>query len=179
MSRRTRFALVAGALLVAAYFGVTSWIRAHVNELIQYAVGRAVPEFVLADRAGRTWTNADLRGKRALLHFFRSRCHSCDVEAAAVRELEQRLPGDTVLLHVMNDALLEFPPELTAATLADKGFTAPVLMADAKFVDAFHQVKWSNVTPITYVVDAQGVVRYGLRGAQTLTVFEQALAASR
>ena len=179
MSRRTGIALACAAMLVAAYFGVTAWIRAHVNDLIQHAVGRALPEFALADRAGRTWTNADLHGKRALLHFFRSHCQSCDVEADAVRELERRLPADTVLLHVMTDAVLGFPPEQTAATLAGKAFAAPVLMADARFVDAFHQVKWSNVTPVSYVVDARGVVRYGLRGAQTLEQFEQALAAAR
>jgi hypothetical protein len=35
------------------------------------------------------------------------------------------------------------------------------------------------VTPITYVVDSGGTVRYGLRGAQTRAAIEQALAASR
>jgi hypothetical protein len=35
------------------------------------------------------------------------------------------------------------------------------------------------VTPITYVVDAQGIVRFGLRGAQTQAAIEQALAAVR
>jgi peroxiredoxin len=179
MSRRSKFTVWSALVLLVAYFGITSWIRAYVDGLIHHAVGKPLPEFALVDRGGRTWTNADLRGKRALLHFFRSHCHSCDIEAEAVRELEQRLPGDAVLLHVMTDAVLGFPPDLTAATLAGKRFTAPVLMADSKLVDAFHRVKWSNVTPITYVVDAQGAVRYGLRGAQKLAAFEQALAASR
>ena len=148
MSRRTVFSLVL-LLLVAAWFLVTGSIRAHVNDLIQHSVGKPMPEFALADRAGRVWTTADLKGKRAVLHVFRSRCHSCDVEAPAMLELEGKLAQDTVLL------------------------------ADAKFVDAFHTVNWSNVTPITYVVDAAGVVRFGLRGAQTRGAIEEALAASR
>ena len=178
MSRRTVFSLVL-LLLVAAWLLVTGLVRAHVNDLIQHSVGKHMPEFALADRSGRVWTAADLKGKRAVLHFFRSRCHSCDVEAPAMLELEGRLGDDTVLLHVMTDAVLDFPAELTAQTIAKKNFQRPVLMADAKFVDAFHTVNWSNVTPITYVVDAAGVIRFGLRGAQTREAIEKALEAAR
>lgn len=179
LSRRTLIALLVPVVLVVAWFGVTAAIRSHVDGLIEHSVGRALPEFRLADRTGKVWSAADLRGKRAVLHFFRSRCGSCDAEAPAIRELEQRLPADVVLLHVMTDAVLDFPAELTSATLAQKGFTRPVLMADAAFVDAFHHVQWSNVTPITYVVDGGGVVRFGLRGGQTVASIEQALAAAR
>jgi thiol-disulfide isomerase/thioredoxin len=178
-SRRTWIALLVPVVLVLAWFGVTAAIRGHVDGLIQHSVGHPLPAFRLTDRAGKEWSNADLQGKRAVLHFFRSRCGSCDAEAPAIRELEQRLPPDVVWLHVMTDAVLDFPAEWTTETLANKRFQRPVLMADAAFVDAFHQVKWSNVTPITYVVDATGVVRFGLRGTQTAASIEQALAAAR
>ena len=134
---------------------------------------------LIADAGGRQWTAGELRSRRAVLHFFRSRCHSCDVEAAEIRALEARLPPDVVLLHVMTDAVLGFPPAETAATIAAKGFARPVLAADAAFVDAFHRVRWSNVTPITYVVDASGVIRFGLRGVQTAASIEAALAAAQ
>ena len=137
-------------VLAAGWFVVKAVVRSHVDGLIQQSVGRQLPEFRLVDRAGKVWTHADLAGRCAVLHFFRSRCHSCDVEAPAIRELEARLPPDVVMLHVMNDAVLAFPAELTTQTLAAKEFRRPVLMADAAFVDAFHQVRWSNVTPITY-----------------------------
>ena len=167
------------AFLGVAYFVVTWWVRGHVDGLIQHSVGKPLPAFTLVDRAGTAWTADALRGKRAVLHFFRSRCHSCEVEAPAIRDLEKNLPADVVLLHVMTDAVLEFEPALTAATLAQKNFQRPVLMADAAFLEAFHSVSWSNVTPITYVVDAAGTVRFGLRGAQTQVAIEQALAAVR
>lgn len=179
MSRRTRIALIVAAALVTAWFAVTGWIRAHVDDLIRHAVGRPLPAFSLVDGDGRQWSAEALRGKKVVLHFFRSRCHSCDAEAPEIRALEAALPPDVVLLHVMTDVVLGFPAELTAATLAAKRFQAPVLQADKAFVDAFHQVQWSKVTPISYVVDAAGVVRYGLRGAQTRAAIEAALAAAR
>ena len=177
MSRRTVIGLIVPLVLIAAYFGITAYIRAHVDDLIQHAVGQPLPAFTLVDRQGKQWSNPDLDGKRVVLHFFRSRCSSCDVEAPAIRELEQELPADTVLLHVMTDRVLDFDPEWTKATIEHKQFKRPILMADQQFMDAFHSVSFSQVTPVTYVVDAEGVVRYGLRGAQTRAVIEQALAA--
>lgn len=167
MSRRTLLGLAVPLLLLAAYFGVTGYIRAHVDDLIRHAVDRPLPDFSLVDRDGRTWTKAELAGKRVVLHFFRSYCHSCDVEAPAIRALEARADDDTVWLHVMTDVLLDVDAATTAATIARKQFRAPVLMADDAFMEKFHKADWSQVTPITYVVDAAGVVRYGLRGLQT------------
>ncbi len=162
-------------VLVVGYFGVRAWIRGHVDDLIQHAVGQPLPDFRLTDTTGKVWTKADLVGKRAVLHFFRSRCASCDVEAPAMRELEQRLGEGTVMLHVMTDRVLDFPPEETAKTLAHKQFTRPVLMADAAFVDAFHHVRWSQVTPITYIADQAGTITYGLRGMQTVATITAAV----
>ena len=50
-------------------------------------------------------------------------------------------------------------------------------MADEAFMELFHQAQWSQVTPITYVVDREGTVRFGLRGLQTEAAVEAALAA--
>ncbi|MCK5943614.1 MAG: TlpA family protein disulfide reductase [Planctomycetes bacterium] len=178
MSRRTLFALIVPLLLIAAYFGVTSYVRAHVTDLIQHAVDKPLPEFRLADREGKVWTNADLLGKRAVLHFFRSHCHSCELEAPAIRALEQRQPGEVVWLHVMTDVMMDVEPEVTEATIARKQFTAPILMADEAFMERFHKAQWSKVTPVTYVVDPKGIVRYGLRGKQTEEAIAAAIAAA-
>ena len=179
IGRGTLFSIAAVVVLVGGYFGVMAAIRAHVDSLIQHAVDKPMPEFTLADRSGKQWTHEAFAGRRALLHFFRSRCHSCDVEAPEIRALESKLPEDVVLLHVMTDAVMGFDEELTAATLAHKQFARPVLMADEAFMDSLHSVKWSQVTPITYVVDNKGVVRFGLRGKQTQASIESALAAAR
>ena len=67
MSRRTLIGLIVPLVLIAAYFGVMSYIRAQVNDLIQHAVDQPLPQFTLIDRAGKQWSNKDLMGKRAVL----------------------------------------------------------------------------------------------------------------
>ena len=174
MSRRTVLGLVIPLVLIAAYFGVTGYIRSHVTDLIQHAVDKPLPDFMLVDRDGKTWTKKDLLGKRAVLHFFRSYCHSCEVEAPAIRALEKSKADDTVWLHVMTDVVLDVDKETTEATIASKKFTEPILMADEAFMELFHRAQWSQVTPITYVIDKEGTVRFGLRGMQS----EDAIAAA-
>ncbi len=176
-SRRTWIAILVPTAVLGVYLLVTGLVRRHVDALIAHSVGKPLPEFTLRDRAGKVWSAADLRGRRAVLHFFRSRCHSCDLEAPALRNLETRLPADVVWLHVMTDAVLGWGEPESAATIGRHAYARPVLMADAAFADAFHRVSWSNVTPVTYVVDAAGVIRFGLRGRQEPGVVEQALAA--
>lgn len=172
-----------GILLTLGFVGVVAYggqflVRRYVDQQIQHAVGQPLPEFALRDQGGTVWTAAALRGRPAVLHFFRSYCHSCEAEAPALRALEQTLdPQRVTLLHVMTDVVLAVEPAVTQATLARKGFARPVLLADAAFMDAFHSVRWSQVTPITYVVDAAGVVRQGLRGPQTVASVQAALAA--
>jgi len=177
MSRRTLISLIVPLVLIAAYFGVRSYIRAHVTDLIQHAVDQPLPDFKLVDRLGKQWSKQDLVGKRAVLHFFRSHCSSCDLEAPAIRELEKEKASDVVWLHVMTDVVLDVSKETTEATIARKQFTEPILMADVPFVELFHKAKWAQVTPVTYVVDAKGIVRYGLRGGQDAATVRQALAA--
>jgi len=177
LSRRTWLGIAVPLALGGIYLLVTGLIRRHVDELIQHTIGRPLPEFALRDRAGRLWSAQDLRGKRAVLHFFRSRCHACEAEAPTLRQLETRLPPDVVWLHVMTDVLLDVPAAETEATVARQQFTRPVLMADGPFLEAFHRVSWSQVTPVTYVVDSAGVIRFGLRGRQEPAAVELALAA--
>jgi len=179
MSRRTLFSLIIPVVLVLAYFGVTSYVRAHVSGLIEHSVDKPLPDFALVDRAGKTWSKADLLGKRAVLHFFRSRCHSCDVEAPAIRQLEKNKPDDVIWLHVMTDVVLDVSKATTAETIARKDYTEPILMADEAFMDLFHKASWAQVTPITYVIDAEGTVRYGLRGRQTMSAIETAIDAAQ
>ena len=175
---RVRVGIALPLLLIAAWYGGKAVVRWHVDGLIHGKVGVALQPFRRRDRLGVEWSPARLRGRPAVLHFFRSRCESCEREAPEYRALEQQVPASrAAILHFATDAVLEFPAEETAATIARKAYTRPVLIADKAFVDAFHSVAWSNVTPVTYVVDAQGNIRSALRGAQTASGIEAALAA--
>lgn len=177
LAARRRWVFAVCVALPLFYLGARMWLRTHVNGILESTRGRALPEFALADAAGRVWTRADCVGHRVVLHFFRSHCSSCEVEAAEMRALETQLaPGD-LLLHVMTDRVLEFAPRATQTTLARMSFSRPVVLANAQFVDALHTAAWSNVTPITYLVDAAGHVRAALRGRQAAADVLAALAA--
>jgi peroxiredoxin len=175
----SRWRLLAPAIPIAlflAYQAVLFAARQCSDARIQGAVSEPLPQFRLRDRAAVEWTAASLRGRRAVLHFFRSRCEACEAEAPGFRQLERELDAAAVqVLHVMTDEVLGFPAEETAATLARKGFRCPVLMADAAFVDAFHSVTFAQVTPVTYLVDANGAIRHALRGRQDAATLTQLL----
>lgn len=74
--------------------------------------------------------------------------------------------------------MLDVTQATADATIARKQFTQPILMADEPFMELFHKAQWAQVPPITYVVDAQNLVRYPLRGLQTVRTIEQALTAA-
>lgn len=166
--RRTQAVILLPLLLIGAWYGGKAIVRAYVDEVIQASTGKQLPAFDLKDQAGESWSPERLRGKPVVLHFFRSRCHTCDLEAPDFRQLEQELPPEqATILHVMTDRVLGFPEQETLATIEKKQFQRPVLVADQAFVDAFHTVKWSQVTPVTYLVSSQGEVLSALRGKQT------------
>ena len=165
--RRTQAVILVPLLLIGAWYGGKAIVRAHVDDVIQGSTGKQLPAFELKDQSGELWSPERLRGKPVVLHFFRSRCHSCDLEAPDFRQLEKELhPEKATILHVMTDQVLGFPEEETLATIEKKQFQRPVLVADQAFVDAFHTVQWSQVTPVTYIVNAQGEVVAAIRGMQ-------------
>ena len=110
-----------------------------------------------------------------MLNFFRSRCVSCVKERAAIRAMaeEGRATGLQVL-SVMLDEVEGYPADVTSQTLARFAYQHPVLMADEDFVGAFHGAGWAHVTPVTYVLDAKGVVTASLRGHQSLETLRAA-----
>jgi peroxiredoxin len=75
---------------------------------------------------------------------------------------------------VMTDRVAGYPPEMTKRTLERFAYEHPILMADARFLDAFHGAGWAHVTPITYIIDARGRITHALRGHQTLETLRSA-----
>jgi peroxiredoxin len=174
----TWWSLAVLAALALGWIGVKASIRSHVRTLVQGCVGRRLPAFSLRDGAGRTWDNGALVGHVVVLHFIRADCPACDAEAEDFRRFEAVLPSTALLLHVATDQLLGIAPADTTASLRRKAFRCPVLMADAAFLNALHEAQWSGVTPITYVVDAKGVIRAALQGRQTVESLRAALRAA-
>lgn len=176
MSRRTLIGLAVPAALVLAWFAVKQGVRSHVDGVIHAAIGRPLADFSLEDTTGRRWSKADLAGKRVVLHFFRSHCPTCDVEAPEYRAFELAVGEAALVLHVVTDRVMGFAPEQTTKTIAQKAFRQPVLFADEAFMDALHRVEWSRVTPVTYFVDREGTIRTALRGRQVEATLHDQLA---
>lgn len=153
------------ALGVLALYPAARWVvRQYTSGLIADVEGRRLPEFTLAGNDGRLYSPAALAGKPAVLNFFRSRCHGCQAEQADIRALAAEIhPERATMLGVMVDRVQGFPAAVTDKTLAELDYRHPILMADPAFVDAFHGAGWSQITPITYVVDAKGRVLRSFR----------------
>ena len=173
--RRTLILIAVPLVLVGLYLGVMAAVRAYVDRRIAASVGQELPPFSVRDRDEREWSPQALRGKKVVLHFFRSRCPSCFGNRDTVNQLHRELRDDEILLGVMTDQAMGFPEAESAATLERYGHVHPVLMADAAFMDAFHGVSWSKVTPVVYVVDSKGQIRQSFRGPQDLETLRDAL----
>jgi len=157
--KRWLYFFVALAILVVAYQGAMWGIRRYTTGLIDEVAGRDLPDFALTDLEGRPVSKASLLGKTIVLNFFRSNCHSCREERDDIVRFARELdPERVALIGVMVDRVQGFPPEVTARTLAEFGYEHPVLMADEAFVDPFQGAGWSQITPVTYVADANGVI---------------------
>ena len=162
-------------ILLGLYYATTSGVRVYVSHQIQSVEGQEVPAFSLRDRSGRRWTQEDLRGKVTLLNFFRSKCVSCMKERDAIQAMAADSPSTGLqVLSVMLDEVQGYQADVTAQTLRKLAYEHPVLMADEPFIEAFHGAGWAHVTPVTYVLDAKGVVTRSLRGHQSLETLRAA-----
>ncbi len=174
--RWPRLVLLAGLLIYPAYLGAMWGVRAWVDSRIERMEGQPLPEFNLTGRDGVVYSTESLRGRKVVLNFFRSRCPSCIAEKDAIKDLARAADKDDVLvLGVMTDHALGFPPEDSERTLEFMGYEHPVIMADQEFMDAFHGVRWSNVTPVTYMVDPSGNIVRALRGVHSYLELSVAL----
>ena len=176
-SWRRMVILVGGVIvLVGAYAGIMHLVRGHVTQLIKANEQQPLPDFDLVAVDGKRWTRESLLGKTVVLNFFRSRCANCVRERDVIRQLVDEVDREkVVVLGIMMDRVQGFPEEETRATLARFGYQHPVLMADERFVEAFHKVRWSHVTPVTYVANPNGVIVKALRGHQDLATLQAAI----
>ncbi|HQT33755.1 MAG: TlpA family protein disulfide reductase [Thiobacillus sp.] len=116
------------------------------------------PELKAQDLTGATRTLADYRGKVVLLNFWASWCPPCLREMPSMERLRLEMTGRPLAIVALDSA--ETPEEVNAYLSKMKlGF--PILLDP----DGSNTRRWKVFAlPTTFLLDAQGRVRYVLTG---------------
>lgn len=141
---------------------VLGWVvllgTAQARELQPYK-GAATPPLVLKDLSGKTHNLKDYRGQVVLINFWATWCPPCRAEMPSMQRLKEKMAGRPFVILAVDmgeteDAVKSYIREIKTdfAVLMDKDGHA----LKAWKVFAF---------PTSYVVDAQGKIRYGLFGS--------------
>jgi thiol-disulfide isomerase/thioredoxin len=134
------------------------------------------PELRAQDLAGVPKTLADYRGKVVLLNFWASWCPPCLREMPSMERLRVKMAGRPLEIVALNSAEA---PEDVNAYLARMKLGFPILLDP----DGRNTKRWKVFAlPTTFLLDAEGRVRYVLTGptewddGEALAVIESMLA---
>ena len=124
-------------------------------------VGKPAPDFTLKTANGGTVTLSSLHGQLVFLNFWATWCAPCKVEMPSFQKLiDHQIPGKATVLAVDADPLED------AATInafeKSIGVTIPAAMDSDSSVASTYEVVGK---PRTFVIDAQGIIRYDQIGA--------------
>ena len=132
----------------------------------------AAPEFTMADTEGQTLTLADFRGKPVLLNFWASWCGPCASEMPAIQAAYEQY-GDQIQFVAVNMTGMGGETETSALSLIQQNnYTFPVYFD----VDSSAAVAFGVTSiPQTYLIDAEGNIIGGLRGAMSDNVLAEGI----
>lgn len=133
-------------------------------------LGEPAPPLALTDvRTGEPVDLAAFEGRAVLLNAWATWCAPCRAEMPALDSLQRERPDRLTVVFVSDE-----PPELLRAWLADRptaGVYAHAPLED--FMGPYAAVRGAR--PVSFVIDASGVLRERIVGAETAGVFRQRL----
>lgn len=163
----SRIPLFAAVALLSACGPLTSAVA---GRLPAMGIGDPAPALELADvRTGEAVDLSAFRGRAVLLNAWATWCGPCRAEMPALDSLQRERPDALTVVFVSDES-----PELIRAWLADRpteGVYAHAELAD--FIGPYAAVQGAR--PVTFVIDAEGVLRERIIGAQHASVFRQRL----
>jgi thiol-disulfide isomerase/thioredoxin len=161
-------------LLPAVLLWLLLPVAGHGAQLEPYSTSTA-PAFSLPDVQDHEHSLADYRGKVVLVNFWASWCAPCVYEMPALIRLHQRLQDRPFEILALNVGEKKYQVSKFVNLIH---FDPPVLLDTSKEV---FQTWGLETLPTSFLIDAEGRVRYRVRGdpgwnaADTLAVLEQLL----
>ena len=132
----------------------------------------ALPDFDRPTLAGPRIDTKALRGKVVVIKFFARYCEPCKYTLPEAERLHRELAGDLVVIGVSEDE----DPRQTAELARDFRLTFPIVHDDGHVLAGRYRVTES---PIAFVVDGSGVVRWVGGPGMAPGDLERAIAAVR
>lgn len=134
--------------------------------------GRPAPIFAWKTAAGETRSLEDYKGKVVLLNFWGTWCPPCRRELPDIVRLreEYKAKGFEVVGICLERA--DDPIGVVKEFAASNGLVYPLVIGNDALVAAYGGIQ---AVPTTFIVDRKGILREGLVGMQSATVFREAI----
>ena len=133
------------------------------------AVGQPAPPLVVPELDGHPFDLAKLRGKVVLINVWATWCSPCRIEMPTLNALYRRYHARGLDLLGLS---IDEAPDTDRVRQVMRQFSYPAALAGAARVNGFGQ---PIAVPVTYVIDAHGVIRAQLQAEGPSGVSRQAL----
>jgi cytochrome c biogenesis protein CcmG/thiol:disulfide interchange protein DsbE len=137
------------------------------------AIGRPAPALIVPELDGHPFDLAKLRGKVVLVNFWATWCSPCRVEMPTLNAFYRRYHSRG--LDLLGLSIDEAPDDARVRQVM-RQFSYPGALASAARVNGFGE---PIAVPVTYVIDARGVLRAQLQaegpGGVSLRALEEAV----
>ncbi|MGH8291407.1 MAG: TlpA family protein disulfide reductase [Steroidobacteraceae bacterium] len=156
--------LTCALMLSAAPLGAAGTARA-----TPPAVGQPAPPLIVPELDGHAFDLAKLHGKVVLINFWATWCSPCRLEMPTLNALYRRYHARGLDLLGLS---IDEAPDAGRVRQVMRQFGYPGALASAARVDGFGE---PVAVPITYVIDASGIIRAQLQAEGPSGVSRQAL----
>ncbi len=119
-------------------------------------IGQAAPALVVQELDGQTFDLGAQRGKVVIVHFWATWCPPCRAEMPALDAFYRRYHGQGLEIIGLS---LDRPRDRADVAKMMQSLSFPAAMLDDATVDGFDK---PDALPVTFVIDADGVVRASL-----------------
>jgi len=146
-------------LLLGAVLGGLALLGPAQARDLQVYKGGATPPLVLKDLSGKTHDLKQYRGKVVLINFWATWCPPCRAEMPSMQRLKAKMAGKPFVILAVD---MGEPEAVVKSYIREIKTDFTVLLdKDGRALKAWKVFAF----PTSYVVDAQGKIRYGLYGA--------------